>query len=115
MFALDAVVPWGRSFDEYRRMFAMSGADLHSRMLGCADGPASFNAEATRRGLRVISCDPLYQCDAGQIRARIEATFDTVVEQTRRNAAEFVWDAAITSVDDLARVRRAAMEANSEF
>jgi len=69
MFALDAVVPWGRSFDEYRRMFAMSGADLHSRMLGCADGPASFNAEATRRGLRVISRDPLYQCDAGQIRA----------------------------------------------
>ena len=96
-------------------MFAMSEADLHSRILGCADGPSSFNAEATRRGLRVISCDPLYQCDAGQIRARIEATFDTVVEQTRRNAAEFVWDAAITSVDDLARVRRAAMEANSEF
>jgi hypothetical protein len=59
MFALDAVVPWGRSFDEYRRMFAMSEADVHSRILGCADGPASFNAEATRRGLRVISCDPL--------------------------------------------------------
>ena len=44
-------------------------------MLGCADGPASFNAEATRHGLRVISCDP-HQCDAGQIRARIEATFE---------------------------------------
>ena len=80
-------------------------------MLGCADGPASFNAEATRLGLRVTSCDPLYQYDDVQIRERIDATFDTIVEQTRRNAGEFVWDAAIPSVDDLARVRRTAMNA----
>jgi len=29
MFTLEQVVPWGRSFDEYCRMFALSG-----------DGPA---------------------------------------------------------------------------
>src|SRR5712692_5664149 len=110
MFTLDAVIPWGRSFDEYQRMFALGGADLASRILGCADGPAGFNAEATRRGMRVTSCDPLYRCDAGQIRQRIDATFDTVVEQTRRNADEFVWDAAIRSVDDLSRIRMDAME-----
>ena len=110
MFTLSEVVPWGRSFDEYRRMFAMCNRDLQSRMLGCADGPAGFNAEATRRGLRVVSGDPLYQYDAGQIRERIEATFDTIVEQTRRNAGEFVWDAAIPSVDDLSRIRTDAME-----
>jgi len=52
---------------------------------------------------------------SAHVRARIEATFDTAVEQTRRSAAEFVWDAAMTSVDDLARVRRTAMETNSEF
>jgi hypothetical protein len=28
MFTLDQVVPWGRSFEEYRHMFALSGADL---------------------------------------------------------------------------------------
>jgi len=60
MFTLDAVRPWGRSFDEYQRMFALSDADLHSRILGCADGPAGFNAVATGRRLRVTSCDPLY-------------------------------------------------------
>ena len=91
-------------------MFALTAADQQSRLLGCADGPASFNAEATRRGLRVVSCDPLYQCDAGQIRERIDATFDTVVEQTRRNAGEFVWDAAIPSVEHLSRIRTDAME-----
>jgi hypothetical protein len=110
MFTLDQVVPWGRSFDEYRRMFALGEADLRSRILGCADGPASFNAEATKQGLRVVSCDPLYRFDAAAIRARIAAIFDEMVTQTRQNAAEFVWDEAIPSVDALARIRGAAMD-----
>ena len=50
MFTLEQVVPWGRSFDEYCRMFALSDDDLTLRILGCGDGPASFNAEANRRG-----------------------------------------------------------------
>lgn len=110
MFTLDHVVPWGRSFDEYRRMFALSEADAQLRMLGCADGPASFNAEATRQGASVVSCDPLYGADAGQIRERVRDTFDQVLEQTRQNADEFVWD-SITSLDELASVRRSAMDA----
>ncbi len=59
MFTLDKVVPWGRSFDEYQQLFALTPADLERRILGCGDGPAAFNAEATRRGARVVSCDPL--------------------------------------------------------
>lgn len=109
MFTLDRVVPWGRSFDEYRHMFALSEIDLGSRILGCADGPAGFNAETTRRGAPVVSCDPLYGADSGQIRQRIEATFDEVLDQTRRNADEFVWE-SITSVDELAVLRKSAME-----
>jgi hypothetical protein len=109
MFTLDHVVPWGRSFDEYRRMFRLADADLSGRILGCADGPASFNAEATRRGARMISCDPIYVLSAQQIRERVVATAEDVLEQTRRNAEEFVWD-EITSVDHLQRVRMAAME-----
>jgi hypothetical protein len=60
MFTLDQVVPWGRSFDEYCKMFALTPDDLQLRIVGCADGPASFNAEATAAGLSVTSCDPLY-------------------------------------------------------
>lgn len=108
MFDLQQVVPWGRSFDEYRRMFSLSDADLDGRILGCGDGPASFNAEAARRGARVVSADPLYQWDEHQIEARIAATYEQVIEQTRRNAAAFVWD-SIASVDDLGQVRMAAM------
>src|SRR5215471_7275287 len=57
VLTLDRVVPWGRSFDEYCRMFALEEPDLARRILGCGDGPASFNAVATRRGLTVTSCD----------------------------------------------------------
>jgi len=108
MFTLDRVVPWGRSFDEYRRMFALTEDDLRLRLLGCGDGPASFNAVATRRGAAVISCDPIYRHDVEQIRARIAVTSDEILDQTRRNADEFVWT-TIRSVEELGRLRMAAM------
>ena len=110
MFTLDRVVPWGRSFEEYQRMFALTDDDLAQKILGCADGPASFNAEATRRGSTVISCDPVYRYDAEQLRARIAATHDEILEQTRQNAHEFVWT-TIRSVDELGDVRMTAMNA----
>ena len=90
-------------------MFALSDGDLRSTTLGCADGPASFNAEASARGCRVVSCDPLYRFDAGALRARIDATYDIVMEQTRRNVDEFVWS-TIANVDELGRIRMQAME-----
>ena len=109
MFTLDKVVPWGRSFDEYCRMFALTETDLGGRILGCADGPASFNAEATQRGARVVSCDPIYAFSTSQIRERVAATSADILEQTRQNRHEFVWT-SITSPDELLEIRMHAME-----
>ena len=109
MFTLDQVVPWGRSFDEYRRMFALSPDDLRGRILGCADGPASFNAEATAVGLTVVSCDPLYRFTVADIRRRIAETTEVIIEQTQRNQEEFVWT-LIRSVEELRQLRSSAME-----
>jgi hypothetical protein len=109
MFTLEQVVPWGRSFDEYCQMFALASDDLALRILGCGDGPASFNARATRRGADVISCDPIYQWDTLQIRERIAATYHEILDQARQNADEFVWD-SIASVDELGAARMAAMD-----
>ena len=89
-------------------MFALSDGDLQRHILGCADGPASFNAEATLRGATVVSTDPLYRFDTSAIRERIDATYAQVIDQTRRNAGELVWD-AIRSVDELGAVRMEAM------
>jgi hypothetical protein len=108
MFTLAEVVPWGRSFDEYCRMFALSEQDLGLKIVGCGDGPASFNAEATRRGAAVTSCDPIYRYDAADIRGRIESTCGLLLDETRRNADEFVWS-EIGSVAELGQRRMAAM------
>jgi hypothetical protein len=108
-FSLANIVPWGRSFDEYVAMFALSDSDLQGRILGCGDGPASFNASLTRRGGRVASVDPLYRFAAADVRLRIKETFAEVLEQTRRNRDEFIWT-SIRSVEELGQRRLAAME-----
>jgi hypothetical protein len=107
-FKYDEALPWGRSFDEYCRMFDLTADDLNNTILGCADGPASFNAEMFGKGRRVVSCDPLYQCTKDQIRTRIDATYDTVIGQTRENKDKFIWD-VIPSIEELGRIRLAAM------
>lgn len=90
-------------------MFASTDVDLGSRILGCGDGPASFNAVLTSRGGRIVSVDPLYRFSREDIRERIRRTYTEVLEQTRKNAHEFVWT-SIKSVDELGHLRMAAME-----
>jgi hypothetical protein len=109
MFALKHVVPWGRSLSEYRRMFALSDEDLGHRILGCADGPAGFNAELTSIGGQVVSCDPIYRFTPAEIGDRIDETYQTVIEETRRNAGEFVWNADIPNVEALGCLRLTSM------
>ena len=108
MFTLDEVVPWGRSFEEYRKMFGLTEDDLGKRIVGCSDGPASFNAEATGRGFNVVSVDPIYEFESAQLRERVFAAYDTILEQTSRNANEFVWS-HIRSINELGEIRMAAM------
>ncbi|MBN2704571.1 MAG: hypothetical protein JXR23_10205 [Pontiellaceae bacterium] len=107
-FELQSIVPWGRSFEEYRAMFALSDADLTKQILGCADGPASFNAKLTQFGGRVVSIDPLYAFGRDEILSRINETFDLVLEQARKNQTEFVWE-HISNIEELGRIRMDAM------
>ncbi len=108
-FSLDRVVPWGRSFAEYQRMFALTQDQLNLRMLGCADGPASFNAEATEHGADIVSVDPIYTFSRSEIQSRIQATYPEMMRQTRQNNSEFVWT-EISSVEELGRLRMISME-----
>lgn len=108
-FSLDKVVPWGRSFEEYVKMFNLSDDDLKRRILGCGDGPASFNASLTERGGNVVSIDPIYNFNPIQIKNRITETYDVVIEQLRKNKDDYIWD-TIPSVEELGRIRMSAME-----
>jgi hypothetical protein len=95
-FTLDGVYPWGRTLDEYVAMFALTPDDLRARILSCADGPASFNAELTARGTRVTSADPLYRFTADDIRRRVESTYDVMLSLVIRDAHRFVWKHVLT-------------------
>ena len=108
-FELKDVVPWGRSFEEYLAMFSLSKKDLEMSILGCGDGPASFNCQMNKMGKKVISLDPIYQFTKTDIKTRIDDTFKTVIEQTEKNKTEFVWG-EIKTVKELAEVRRKAMD-----
>lgn len=110
-FTLDRVVPWGRPFSEYVRMFSFSEADLQRRILGAGDGPASFNAVLTARGGTAVSFDPIYQFSAAQIRQRIEEITPTMVRETEANKDEFVWD----YFGDVAGLIAARQEAMATF
>ncbi len=58
---LENVVPWGRNLHEYQNMFQLSKKDLQSKILGCGDGPSSFNFEITKLNGNITSIDPIYQ------------------------------------------------------
>lgn len=105
---LSSVVPWGRSFSEYQEIFSLSKDDLEKSILGCGDGPASFNAQLSRRGGNVVSVDPTYEFTVDQLKSRIDQAFDEIMPQVIDNKDRFVWE-RIRSVEDLGHVRMSAM------
>lgn len=106
---LDEVVPWGRTLAEYTAMFNLSQTDLNSKILGCGDGPASFNAEMTELGGSVVSIDPIYQFSAEQIEQRVRATYEPVISQVKQNSSAYVWT-NFRDADELGTARLKAME-----
>lgn len=108
-FTLQSVVPWGRSFDEYVHMFALTEADLAGRILGCGDGPAAFNAAVSARGGHVVSVDPVYAFSAAEIESRIGDTYTKVMDQLRKNAGDYLWT-HFKNPDEVGVTRMAAMK-----
>lgn len=88
---LDRIVPFGRSLAEYRLMFNLTETDLQRRILSIADGPASFNAEATALGACVRSIDPIYQFSGPAIRQRFEAVVDDIIAQVSATPDDWSW------------------------
>ncbi|MEQ9232985.1 SAM-dependent methyltransferase [Coleofasciculus sp. E2-BRE-01] len=108
-FKLETVIPWGRSLDEYVRMFDLQPDELRLTLLDCAGGPASFNAEMTRQGYNVISCDPIYQFSATDIKRRIQEVYPRVIDGVKANRDNYLWQ-TIGSPEELGEIRLSAME-----
>lgn len=93
---LNEIIPLGRTLREYELMFALTDADKQLRMLGCGDGPASFNAEWTARGGSVVSIDPIYEFAGADIKARFELVIDDIIANVAATVEvrpdRWVWD-----------------------
>jgi len=101
---LNTVIPFGRSLDEYRRLFSLSDADLDIRIIGIGDGPASFNAEMTALGKKVVSVDPVYAFTAYDIEQQFNAVVDNIIAQVKATPDDWVWTYH-PSADDLRACR----------
>jgi hypothetical protein len=93
---------------EYKLMFDLSELDLILRILGCGDGPASFNSEMTQAGTHVVSVDPIYSLGKNQINDRFEVAYDAIISQCKATAELYVWK-YFASPDELGRARSAVM------
>jgi SAM-dependent methyltransferase len=108
VFKLNNVVPWGRSLEDYRKMFSLSDNDLQLSILDCGAGPSSFNVEMTHLGNQVISCDPIYQFTTEEIQQRILETYPIIIEGLKTNFERFVWQ-NIQTPEAQGEIRLAAM------
>lgn len=102
------IVPWGRNFHEYVKMFCLNESDMKKRIVGCGDGPASFNAEGTEKGICIVSVDPIYQYSKEQLEMRINETYSIVMEQVYRNKEMFLWE-EFENPEKLGKARLEAM------
>ena len=107
-YTLQSIVPWGRTLREYQAMFLLGEEELQQKILGCGDGPASFNVEARKIGTTVTSIDPTYAFSKEELEQRIDEVADEVISQVRKNQEGFVWK-NIKDVDELYTTRMGAM------
>jgi hypothetical protein len=88
---LDDIVPFGRSFDEYIRIFALTEEDLDKKIISLADGPAAFNAEMKKRGYIVTSVDPIYEFPGHEIDRRFHQVVDGIIAQVVASPGDWTW------------------------
>jgi hypothetical protein len=94
---------------EYELMFNLTASDWQRPILGCADGPASFNAEMNALGRRVISCDPIYALELGQIKDDFAGSAQKIMTDVRAHPQNYVWHFH-RSPESLLQCRKRVME-----
>lgn len=83
---------YGRTFEEYCRLFDLEPAALQDRrVLDCPGGPSSFAAVAATMGAEPIAVDPVYGPPVEQLEATCAATVDDVVDQLHETTDLFDW------------------------
>ncbi len=90
-------------------MFSLNEEDFSKWILGCGDGPSSFNVECHNRGVKVTSVDPIYTFSRSELERRFKEVREEILKQTRANLHQFIWN-HFASIEDLDRARVGSME-----
>lgn len=90
---IDEVVLLGRTFDEYRRMFALDVATLEREtILDAGAGVCSFCAEGTALGYNITAADAIYTVSAEEIERKCALDLQHVMGKLSAIADLYVWD-----------------------
>ena len=106
---IDRIAFIGRTFDEYKNIFALDDADLGSGpILDCPAGPSSFSAEAARKGLQVTACDMTYQLSIAFLGEKGKKDIEHVFDRVNDVPHLYVWN-TYKNWDEIVSLRRKAL------
>ncbi|MDH4127883.1 MAG: class I SAM-dependent methyltransferase [Spirochaetota bacterium] len=89
---LDRIAFYGRTLTEYLKFFNLNLNELNAKsILDCNSGASSFVAEAHRKGINVIGCDPLYGHSVDYIIKQGYSDIDHVIEKVSPKINLFNW------------------------
>ncbi len=71
----DHVSFWGRTMEEYTKMFSLNVLSPEMKILSIADGPSTFNLQLRKIGVHVTSIDPTYNLSKEDLKACFEKSF----------------------------------------
>lgn len=82
---------WGHSSAQYQQMFDFTAPDLNKKLLECASGFASFNAEMHREGKHIISCDPAYSLSRPNLENHFQIGLNNLRQYLEQNQQKIAW------------------------
>jgi hypothetical protein len=101
---------FGRTLAEYTQFFSLELASLRGRtVLDVASGPASFTAEACRRGIDAVAVDPLYGCTPDALAQHVLIDYRSMFAQLRAKSALLRFR-SFASIDEAEESRRTAAD-----
>jgi hypothetical protein len=66
---------WGRTLEEYKKMFSLENISPSTKLLSIADGPSTFNLELRRLEINITSVDPIYNLSIDELKETFKKSY----------------------------------------
>lgn len=66
---------WGRTLEEYQKMFSIDNILQSTKILSIADGPSTFNLQLRNLGIQITSVDPIYDLSADNLKQAFKKSY----------------------------------------